>query len=84
MVTRVLNRHIGFQNIGLPNPVVTVENLTANNPTHATNSKSVHIKRMVLNPLLQNIRRLLDQRTTQCKPAQVRTILKDFWVSAKH
>ena len=45
MVTRpsgVLNRHRGFQKIGLPNPVFTVENSAYNNPIHTTHSKSVH------------------------------------------
>ena len=54
------DRHRGFQNVGLPNPVFTVENSADNNPIHATQSKSVHTTCMVLNPLLQNIRRLLD------------------------
>ena len=39
MVTRpsgVLNRHKGFQNIGLPNSVFTVENSAYNNPIHTT------------------------------------------------
>ena len=34
----VLNRHRGFQNIGLPNPVFTVENSADNNPIHTTHS----------------------------------------------
>ena len=41
MVTRpsgVLNRHRGFQNIGQPNPVFTVENSEDNNPIRATHS----------------------------------------------
>ena len=40
----VLNRHRGFQNIGLPNPVFTVENSADDNPIHATYSKSVHAR----------------------------------------
>ena len=32
----VLNRHRGFQSIGLPNPVFTVENSADNNPIHTT------------------------------------------------
>ena len=35
----VLNRHRGFQNIGLPNPVFTVENSADNNSIHTTHSK---------------------------------------------
>ena len=31
-----------FPNIGLPNPVFTVENPAVNNPIHVTSSKSVH------------------------------------------
>ena len=58
--TTVLNRRRGFQNIGLPNPVFTVENSADNNLMHTTHSKSLHTTSMVSNPLLQNIRRLLD------------------------
>ena len=43
----VFNKHRGFQNIGLPNPVVTVENSANNNPIHTTHSKSVHTACMV-------------------------------------
>ena len=57
---RVLNRHRGFQNIGLPNPVLTVENSAGNNPIQPTQSKSVHTTCMVSNSSLQNFRRLLD------------------------
>ena len=32
----VLNRHRGFQNVGLPNLVSTVENSADNNPIHTT------------------------------------------------
>ena len=55
----VLHRHKGFQNIGKPNPVFTVENSAENNPIHTTHSKSVHTIRMVSNPSLRNIRGLL-------------------------
>ena len=48
--SRVLDRHRGFQNIGLPNPVFTVENSADNNPIHTTHSKSVHTTCMVSNP----------------------------------
>ena len=56
----LLNRHRGFQNIGLSNPLFTVEKSADNNPIHTTHSKSVHTTCMVSSPLLQNIRRLLD------------------------
>ena len=49
----VINRHRGFQNIGLPNPVFTVENSADNNPIHTTHSKPVHTTWMVPNPSLQ-------------------------------
>ena len=58
--SQTLNRHSGFQRIGLPNPVFTGENSADNNPIHTTHSKSVHTTCMVSKPLLQNIRRLLD------------------------
>ena len=48
----VFNRHRGLQNRGLSNPVFTDENSADNNAIHTTC--------MVSNPLLQNIRRLLD------------------------
>ena len=38
----VLNRQIGFQSIGLPYPVFTVENSADNNLMHTTHSKSAH------------------------------------------
>ena len=60
----VLNSHYtvckGFRKIGLPNPVITAENSADNNPIHTTLNKSVHTTCMVSNPLLKNIRRLLD------------------------
>ena len=56
----VLKRYRGFQNIGVLNPVFTVENSTDNNPIHTTHSESVHTKCMVSSPLLQNLCRLLD------------------------
>ena len=37
--SRVLNRHRGSKNIGLPNPVLTVENSADSNPKHTTHSK---------------------------------------------
>ena len=52
--SRVLNRHRGFQNIGQPSPVFTVENSANNNSVHPTHSKSVHATCMVSNPTLQN------------------------------
>ena len=39
-----IDRHTGFQNKGLPNPVFKVENSADNNPIHTTDSKSVHAK----------------------------------------
>ena len=58
-LTGVLNRHKGFQNIGLSNPVFTVENSADNNPIHTTYTQSIHTTCMVSNPLLQNICRLV-------------------------
>ena len=40
----VRNRYRGFQNIGLPSPVFTVENSAANNPIHTAHSESVHTR----------------------------------------
>ena len=39
-----IDRHIGFQNKGLPNPVFKVTNLADNNPIHTTDSKFVNVK----------------------------------------
>ena len=55
----VLDKHRGFQNIDLPNPVFTVENSADNNPIHTAHSKSVHTTCIVSDPLLKSIRRLL-------------------------
>ena len=64
----VLNRHRGFQNIVLLNPVFTVENSADNNPLHTTHSESVHTTCMVsdllLQPNLRNSEGLLGQCQT--------------------
>ena len=52
----VFNRHRGFQNIGLPKPVFTVENSTDNNPIHTTYTKSRYTAWIVSSLLLKNIR----------------------------
>ena len=38
----VLRRHRGFQNIGLPRPVFTVESSAGNNPTHTQHSVNLY------------------------------------------
>ena len=76
----VLNRHRGFKNIGLP---FTVENSTDNNPIQTTHSESVHTTCIMSNPLLQNIRGLLDPmnctmwnlRNCEGRPGQCGTLI---------
>ena len=61
----VLNKHRGFQNIGLPNPVITVENSADNNRIHTTHSKSVHTTCMVS---------ITEEHSSTAKPAELHNV----------
>ena len=64
----VLNRRRGFQNIGLPIPVITVENSADNNPIHTTHSKSVHTTCMVF------VKPITEEHSLTARPAELHTV----------
>ena len=75
------DKHGGFQNIVLPNPVSTVENSADNIPVHTTHSKSAYTTCMVSNPITA-------EHSPTARPAELHRVkpvqfLKDFRVSAK-
>ena len=79
----VLSKHSGFQNIGLSNPVFTVENSAVNNPIHATHSKQCTHNMHGVKPTTAEHSptvRPANYKLHKVKPAQ---ILEDFRASAK-
>ena len=68
--SRVINRHRGFQNIGLRIPVFTVENSAGNDPIHTTHSESVHTACMVLPVTVERSPTVRPIELHNVKPAQ--------------